>query len=94
MMTHHPALPGDPPDPSNLDATFWPTRPSPLRTPMTGTNVSTAPVPLPHRTSTMPSAGTERALAQAALRGRVAFGAVVVAFVVALTAIAYAIDWV
>ena len=56
--------------------------------------MSTAPVPLPHRTSNLPSAGTERALAQAALRARVAFGAVVVGFVVALTAIAYAIDWV
>lgn len=56
--------------------------------------MSTTPVPLPHRTSTMPSVGVERSMAQAALRGRVALGAVLVGFLVALTAIAYAIDWV
>jgi len=61
---------------------------------MSGTHVSTTPVPLPHRTSSMPSVSTERSLAQAALRSRVALGAVVVGFAVALAAIAYAIDWV
>ncbi len=94
MRTRHPRSPVETRDRPNLDATIWPIRPSPLRTPMSGTNVSTTPVPLPHRTANMSSVSTERALEQAALRGRVALGAVVIGFAVALAAIAYAIDWV